>query len=352
MRAYLGKCLLPDAPHVRRMVLYLGLCLLSNIIMGGEIMNQPNTRRKPEIGLLAVLVAIADTGTVSAAADQLSLSQPAVSHALRRLRDITGDRLFERSGRIMVPTVCAASLVEQARRVIDEANVILRAQTFDPRTGAPVWRISAPEYALWAFGIPLLRALRAINPAARVNFACAGPHTIDDLLASRIDLAFWGDPRDPRLGSQIVLSELCREHYIGVMCRSHPLAARSAANELDLETWLAWDHVMLTTQTPGRSIIDRTLMALGRSRSIGMASSSHRLNLECIKGSTWLLALPSRLMPVVDPDAHITFTLPLDSIGYPYFLMHHRHRGNDPALVFMRKLIGEVCDPTAASQVG
>lgn len=314
-------------------------------------MNRLNRRRKPELGLLAVLVAIADTGTVSAAADHLSLSQPAVSHALRRLRDITGDQLFERSGQSMVPTVCAAGLVEQARRVIDDANVILRAQSFDPRAGVPVWKIAAPEYALWAFGMPLLRALRAINPAARVNFACAGPHTVDDLFAGRIDFAFWGDPQDARLGPPIVLSELYREHYIGVMCRSHPLASRREEANLDLEAWLACDHVMLTTQTPERSMIDKALMALGRSRSVAMVSSSHRLNLECIKDSTWLLALPSKLMSIVDPDAHVTFRIPLNCGDYPYFLMHHKHRYSDPALIFMHTLIRGICDPTAASQV-
>jgi DNA-binding transcriptional LysR family regulator len=109
-----------------------------------------NSRKRTELGLLNVLVAIADTGFVSAAASRLSLSHPAVSHALKRLREITQDPLFTRNGRQMMPTATAQHLVGEARDILDRGSRLLKPQVFDPATDTTTWRIAASEYALTA----------------------------------------------------------------------------------------------------------------------------------------------------------------------------------------------------------
>lgn len=306
-------------------------------------MNQNNTSRRSEMGLLVVLVAIAETGSVSAAAGRLSLSQSAVSHALKRLRDITGDKLFEQIGRRMVPTVAATRMLEDARRVVEGADALLRPQVFDPAVTVPDLMVGVTDYALSAFGIPIFNQLMTVNPSARITFVPVGPQTIDDLLALKIDFAFWGDIGDARIVPPILATELFHEEYIGVLCRSHPLAEAAQHDRIELEDWLDWPHVRFTSVTPGTSSIDKMLAAKGLKRNIALTSPSHKMNLDLIRGTTLLMSLPSRLAGMVNTEILVRFTLPLSIPPYPYYLLHHERLNRNPAIMFLHERILEAC---------
>jgi DNA-binding transcriptional LysR family regulator len=306
-------------------------------------MSQTNTFRRSDVGLLFVFVAIAETGSVSAAAGRLSLSQSAVSHALKRLRDITGDMLFEQIGRRMMPTIVAADMLADARSIIQGADALLRRQVFDPAVTPPNLVLGVTDYALSAFGGSIIRRLIAINPSARISLMPVGPQTLDDLLALRIDFAFWGDIGDPRIAPPILATELFRETYIGVMCRSHPLAEVARQDRIGLEDWLGWPHVRFTSATPGVSGIDKVLAMEGLKRNIALISPSHRMNLDLIRGTTMLLSLPPRLAGMVDTKELLTFPLPLKVQPYPYFLVSHQRSNRNPALMFLRDLLLEAC---------
>jgi DNA-binding transcriptional LysR family regulator len=306
-------------------------------------MNQNNASRRSELGLLVVLVAIAEAGSVSAAANRLSLSQSAVSHALKRLRDITGDKLFEQIGRRMAPTVVATQMLEDARRIIEGADALLRQQVFDPAVTMPDLMLGVTDYALSAFGIPILNQLMTINSSARISFVPVGPQTIDELLALKIDFAFWGDIGDPRIVPPILATELFRDNYIGVMCRSHPIAEAARRDCIGLEDWLAWPHVRFTSDTPGASSIDKALAMRGLQRNIAVTSPSHKMNLELIRSSPLLLSLPSRLAGLVNTKELVPFTLPLSIPPYPYYLLCHERMARNPAITFLRERILEAC---------
>lgn len=307
-------------------------------------MNQMNSKRRTELGLLAVLVSVADTGSVSAAAKRLSVSQPAVSHALKRLRDIVGDHLFQKEGRRMLPTPVAVSMIEEARRVINAADTLLRPRSFDPRIGTPSWIIGMSDYVLAAVGRPLVNRLKSINPSARLTFVPIGPQTLEDLLSGRIDLAFWGDLSDQRIAPPIVVDELFSDHYIGVMCRSHPLAGAAKRNTITLDDWLNCGHVRFTTGTQGSSTIDRELVRLGRTRNFSHASPSYMLNLEFIRKSRLLLSLPSRLKNVVNIKEFVIFYIPLVLPFYPYFLLHNSNFSSDPMIYYIKNIIADIVD--------
>ncbi|WP_198133234.1 LysR family transcriptional regulator [Roseobacter sp. AzwK-3b] len=310
-----------------------------------------NTYRRSELGLLVVLVAIADTGSVSAAAERMSLSQPTVSHALRRLRDITGDQLFELIGRQMVPTAVATQMIDEARLVVEGANALLRPRAFDPTANSPTWKIGVSDYSLLALGAQILDRLSAINQAARIEFTPLGPHTLDDLLALKTDFAFYGDIVDPRISPPIVAVELFKDKYVGVMCRSHPLAKTTRSDAISLDDWLQYNHIGFTSATPGVSSINQALLKLGLKRTIGLTSPSHQMNLKLLSGTTMLLCLPERLVHLVNKKAFITFHLPIHVEPYPYYILHHERLYANPALQFMRDIIHDVCDHNLSSEL-
>jgi DNA-binding transcriptional LysR family regulator len=298
-----------------------------------------NTVRRADLGLLYVLVAIEETRSVSAAASRLSLSQPAVSQSLKRLRDITQDRLFEREGQQMVPTPIAMQMVQVAREVISRGASLLSPQVFDPASDKSTWRIAVSEYALTALGGTLLRKMTSLSPAVRVNFLPVTQYLVEDMLAHKIDFAFMGDGQDETLYAPLVREELFQDHYIGVMPATHPLAAKARNSAVTLEDWLRFPHIRFGNATPGVSSIDRKLAQLHRTREIAVISQSHRENIELLRGTSRLLALPSRLRFIVDDKNFVLFGLPVDIPPYPYYLLYHQRVFGSPATAYMRKLI-------------
>jgi DNA-binding transcriptional LysR family regulator len=206
-----------------------------------------NGATRSNLGLLVVFVAIADTGSVSAAAARLGMSQPAVSHALRRVRALVGDPLFKRSGNRLVTTPLAESMVFSAREVIEKGSALLRRSTFDEKTAHYTWRIAANEYALHTFGTTLLEQVTTKNPLLRLEFVPTGSHTVRDIASQRIDFAFWGDLSDPLILPPIRVTELLHESYTGVMCAGHPLAAKARTTGVSLDDWLSYGHVRVRT---------------------------------------------------------------------------------------------------------
>jgi|GEM_PF-3224552 len=301
-----------------------------------------NNVRRTELGLLYVLVAIAETGSVSAAASRLSLSQPAVSQSLKRLRQITQDRLFEREGQRMVPTPIALQMVEQARDVISRGNSLLSPQIFDPVSDKSTWRIAVSEYGLTALGGVLFRKITSLSPGARVHFLPVTQSLLDDLLSHKIDFAFVGDGQDETMIAPLVREELFHDHYIGVMHATHPLASKARDNRITLDEWLSFPHVRFGNATPGVSSIDRKLAQLHRQREIAVVTQSHRENIELICGTSMLLALPARLRFLVGQTDCVLFDLPLDVPPYPYYLLYHQRVFGSPATDYLRTLIRDL----------
>lgn len=87
--------------------------------------------------LLQLLLAVLETGSVTAAAQRLGVTQSAVSHLLDKLRAITGDRLFVRQGRGIAPTAHALALQDPARELLRQMQQFGRGPALTPRTGVP-----------------------------------------------------------------------------------------------------------------------------------------------------------------------------------------------------------------------
>src|SRR5688572_5645640 len=122
-----------------------------------------------DLNLLTVLAALMRERHVSRAAQRLHLGQPAVSHALARLREITGDPLFVRQGRAMEPTARATALMQGLGPALEQIEATLRAQSaFDPATATPVFRIGLTDDLQIAMLPRLLRRLGTEVPGARL----------------------------------------------------------------------------------------------------------------------------------------------------------------------------------------
>ncbi len=119
-----------------------------------------NDIRSLDLNLLKALDALIDEGSVTRAAQRLSLTQPAVSGMLTRLRDYFGDPLFVRAQRGMVPTARARELAAPVKQLLTDISILLKPAHFNPLSAEMTYSIMATDYALKAVIVPLMSALK------------------------------------------------------------------------------------------------------------------------------------------------------------------------------------------------
>lgn len=176
-----------------------------------------------DLNLLRVFCAIWDLRSLTAAGDRLGLTQPAISHALRRLRDRVGDPLFVRSTNRMLPTDAAIRLHEPFDRAL---TIIARAMqertAFDPMTTERSFRIAMSDVAE-VFALPrLMTTLARIAPNARVDVTPLQPvASVNALRSGEIDLAI-GHLRDTDEGC--VSRDAFNDRLVCMVRSTHPLA--------------------------------------------------------------------------------------------------------------------------------
>lgn len=289
-----------------------------------------------DLNLLIVFDAIARTRSVTAAAELLSLSQPAVSHALKRLRRALDDPIFVRGRNGLVLTPRVERSAGEVRAILAAIAGVLGNTHFVPSDTKRVFTFAASDYALTTIVPHVARRLRKAAPAATIEVTGVDPGLIGKLEAGAVDLAFIGEPV---AAAGINTQELFKEHFVGLVCRSHPLAARAAKSRVTLAQYLAHPHTAVSFGGPGRSPIDITLAAMGKARRIAMVTPSFGGNLASIRGTDLVVSLPSRLATAIDQRGLVLFRLPFDVPDYPYFMGWHGRSDSDEGHVWLRNLV-------------
>ncbi len=301
-----------------------------------ESMRDVNLRRI-DLNLLVVFDAVATARSVTAAADRLALSQPAVSHALGRLRISLGDPLFVRGRKGLTLTPRAADLVGPAREVLDAIGRAVAPPRFDPGETRRVFRLGATEYAALTVVPPLVRALHAQAPGATFELQHLDERMVDRLESGVLDLAFWAT--DPP-ATPLAIAELFRETHIGVIDRGHPLAARAKQGLVTLDDYLAYPHARMSYGVATPNPIDAALGDLRRERRVAVVTASFQSALASLADSNLIVTVPSRVVAYFESGMPLVrFQPPLPLSDYPYYALWHRRTDADPAIQWLRGVI-------------
>ncbi len=195
-------------------------------------MHVMNTKRA-DLNLLNIFHAVAETGSVSKAAVRLHLSQPAISHALNRLRHLTGDALFVRSGKGLAMTPHAAQMRVSVQKVISAAQDLVSPAAFNPQTDARIFKVGASDYSSLTLIPALAHRLRELAPHCALEVAQVGETMLAQLESGRIDCSYWGTEAP---GEPFLTQRLLSEKLVGVLSASHPLAAKAKKGRVSLMT--------------------------------------------------------------------------------------------------------------------
>lgn len=217
-----------------------------------------------DLNLLIVFDAVMQERSVTRAGSRIGLSQPAMSHALNRLRYMLKDELFIRSPEGMVPTPRAELLAQPLRNALSEIQLAVEPTAFDPAASDRRFTLAVNNYAAVVLAPPLVAAVAAAAPAVRLDLRPSGTLDIVDRLdRGDLDMALGGMASP---GERFATTPLLDDPFVLVMRRGHP-ASRS---KLSAEDFAALPHLEISSSREDTGFIDRWLAQHGCERRIAL----------------------------------------------------------------------------------
>lgn len=292
-----------------------------------------NDLRRIDLNLLVILDALLGEQHVTRAAERLHLSQPAVSHALARLRDLLGDPLLVRAGSGLVPTARALELAAPLADILAQVQSLLAPNTFDPASARRTFRLAMSDYGAALILPGLIRTLRAEAPGIDLQISHASREgMVEGLLNGDIDLAAGVLPELP---GELRSTPLFEERYVCLLDR-HSLPADG---QLDLPTYLSRPHVLLEMRGSGTPEIERTLTALRERRRVAISLPHWSVAPRFISGTDLILTVASRALNEVDDESLIVVPPPFEIAPFTFVSAWHKRRGGDQALNWLNRRI-------------
>jgi DNA-binding transcriptional LysR family regulator len=293
--------------------------------------------RHVDLNLLKAFDALMDERSVTKAAARLSLTQPALSATLNRLRDALGDPLLVRTQRGVTPTAHALKLVDPVKRILADIGALLQPAGFDPATAEFTLRIAATDYALRAVVVPFIASLRLLAPGMRVAVVTNhGSTLLDRMERGELDLALiTPEMAPPSLHSRMLFDE----HYVCVLREGHSSAMR---RKLSLERFCKLEHGIVSLEGGGFSgPTDGALARLGRSRRVVASVPSFVMLLDLVRYSDIVALVPARLL--ADTNGLHVMQPPLDIPGFTKILAWHARTHADLGQRWAREQLVRVC---------
>ncbi len=294
-----------------------------------------------DLNLLVALDRLLRAGSVTAAAAELGITQPAMSRTLARLRDALDDPLFVRDGRSVAPTVRARELAGPVREALDAAErVFARPEPFDAATARGEVRIALGDETQASFADAILTLLWKRAPGLDIRIHPLSVASVGEARRGEIELALGPDlsgmPRGqtgPDLG-EFVMRPLYDRRFVVVSSPRHP------RREFTLASFAACDHLVAGPDASGRGFVDDYLEAAGHHRRVAAAVSSFRTAARVVARTGLIATLPDDVVRTVGVKLVIA-PPPLELPVLPMCLLWHPRHTTEPRHRFVREVVAE-----------
>jgi DNA-binding transcriptional LysR family regulator len=295
--------------------------------------------KPPDLNLLPLAIALYDELSVSRAARQLGMSQPAVSKALRRLRETFDDPLFVRGPSGIVPTPRAHAIVRAARPHLRHLQEdLLKGEQFDPATSTRPIVLGLSEIAEMAFLPSILEHLRAHAPKCPVSTVSARDARLaEGLETGDVDVAagFF-----PALAQRNFRQRRLSKHGFACLMRAgHPLWK----SRLTVSAYLAAEHVVVRREGRSQEVLERFLERRRMRRKVAMYTSNVLSVPFIVMDSSLLATLPYAVVTrFASLTSKVAAALPPFELTYDLKLHWHRRFDNDPRSTWLREQLAVV----------
>ncbi|MFT4654931.1 MAG: DNA-binding transcriptional LysR family regulator [Kangiellaceae bacterium] len=305
---------------------------------------------KIDLNLLVYLDVLLREGSVTKAANQMGITQPAMSNGLKRLRDLFKDPLLVRTSAGMTATKRALELKPIIRKVLNELESNIQPEVeFDPFVSKRTFRIMTSDYAESTLLLGLISKLTLLAPNITLDLITPSDVTFHDVEHGKVDMAI---NRFEELPSSFHQKIIWHDTFSCVMKSDHPNAC-----QFTLKNYLSSQHIWVSktgfgvgvgidpTEVQKLGWVDAELSKLGEKRDIRVFTRHYNAALQIAKNQNLIVTLPSKVAKTFanDPAVKILqppFNIPPITLKMTWSALLH----NDAGHIWLRNLIGEVAD--------
>ena len=297
--------------------------------------------RSLDLNLILALDALLEERSVTRAAQRVGITQSAMSHALARLRAVTGDALLVRTPSGMVATARAEELAPPIRRALEGVATALRPpQAFDPKTAERRIRIGTGDYGEIVLLPRVVERMAKEAPRIDLRVIFLADSLAGILRSGDVNLlltpVFAADA-----GPGVYARKLFDERFVCVVRRGHPLAGK----KLTLARYVASSHALISPRGKEGSMTDDALTRLGLSRRIAVTVPHFLVAPHIVVQSDLILTLPARVANMLAAPLGLEVLKPPPELGLEGFSVSavwHERTHADPAQRWIREVFAEV----------
>ena len=296
----------------------------------------PMDIRALDLNLLKAFAALNSERAVTRAAGRIGLSQPAMSHALSRLRGVFSDDLFVRTQSGMEPTARAREIAPLIAAAIEQIEAALNLGAgFDPVTSAGIFTAGMGEYAEVALVGPRAQAVSREAPGATLRLlSLHGGEAAEQLERGSIDVAVaYLRTMPPTIETAL----LFRDPFVVVVRKGHPILGAP----LSVEAYAAQNHVLVSPRGDTSGALDQILVDFGLRRRIALRVGTYLAVPAALAASDLVATVPSRTAAQIAATGEVAIMpLPID-FSATVSMAWHRRTASEPAQAWFRRLLVE-----------
>jgi len=291
----------------------------------------------PDFNLLVTLDAVLAEGSVARAARRLRLSPSAMSRALARLRETTGDPLLVRAGRGLVPTPRAIELRARVSQLVQEGQAVLRpAEKLKLADLARTFTLRTSEGFVENFGPKLITRIGEEAPGVRLCFVQKPDKDSAPLRDGIVHLETGVVERST--APELRVQALFRDHYVGAVRVGHPLSK----GKITPARFAAGRHIYVSRDGLDKGPIDAALLPFGLERKVVTIVGGFSTALGLARASELIACVPERHTGNLRAGM-FSFPLPVATPEFTVSMLWHPRLDADPAHRWLRGHVRDVC---------
>ncbi|MES2283273.1 MAG: LysR family transcriptional regulator [Pseudomonadota bacterium] len=291
----------------------------------------------PDLNLLVTLDVLLQEGSVAGAARRLRLSPSAMSRALARLRDTTGDPLLVRAGRGLVPTPRALELRERVSQLVTQSEEVLRpAEKLKLKKLARTFTLRTSDGFVENFGPDLIARVGREAPGVTLRFLQKPDKDSTPLRGGAVDLETGVIGQN--MGPELRVQALFRDRFTGVVRTGHPLGQ----GEVTPERYAAGRHILVSRRGQPGGPVDEALKTLGLERQVATIVSGFSGALALARASDLIATVPERHTGRLR-EGMFSFALPVATAEVTVSMFWHPRLHADLAHIWLRGCVRDVC---------
>lgn len=291
--------------------------------------------RQADLNLLVVFSVLAEERSVSRAAPRLLLSQPAVSRALQRLRDMFHDDLLVRTAAGYEPTPKGERLLQELSLILPRIDRLLTGTEFDPAEERATFRIAGTDNAAHILCPPLCRELLPWSRNVTLQIVAWHDGSFEDLERGRLDLTVNAD--DGHTPEGLHREVIFEDDFVCVVAKESAHARRGTPPRITMTAYAKGLHVGVAILAGRQTIPEQRLAAVGQRRICAIEVPYFSAAVRAVPGTDLIATVPRRMAAIERHNPAIAVVeAPREMTGFRYLMTWHPRVNTDAAHVWLR----------------